>query len=149
LSLDYTDSQSKFIPPKENDKVKIRGLAHADLSLTGGPLLPKEIDEQLIFVLKNQAYKVFKTLFFSPSQSDLPGEIPWIDFLYTMSAARFSPEKLYGLVWQFTPSKMDVERSILFHEPHPVAKIPFQNARCIGRRLSRAYGWHGGMFALE
>ena len=106
-------------------------------------------DEQPVFRLKSRALKVFKALFYNPSQSDLPGEIQWWDFLFAMAATGFAPEKLYGSVWQFTPSGLDVERSIQFHEPHPVGKIPFRNARRIGRRLSRAYGWHGAMFALE
>jgi hypothetical protein len=49
----------------------------------------------------------------------------------------------------FQPSGLDVERSIQFHEPHPAGKIPFRVARRIGRRLERAYGWVGGMFALR
>jgi hypothetical protein len=106
-------------------------------------------DTQCTIKLKNRALKVFKTLFYNPSQSDLPGEISWADFLYAMAATGFAPEKLYGSIWQFTPSKLDVERSIQFHEPHPVGKIPFRTARRIGRRLSRAYGWHGAMFVLE
>jgi hypothetical protein len=65
-----------------------------------------------------------------------------------MGTTAFTVEKLYGSVWQFTPRNLDVERSIQFHEPHPIAKIPFLVARRIGRRLNRAYGWHGQMFAL-
>ncbi|PLN84620.1 hypothetical protein BDW42DRAFT_162360 [Aspergillus taichungensis] len=65
-----------------------------------------------------------------------------------MSGTAFSVQKLYGSVWQFTPRNLIVERSILFHEPNFMAKIPYQYARQIGRRLFRAYGWHGGMFGL-
>jgi hypothetical protein len=102
-----------------------------------------------IMRVDKRAFKVFSTLFRQPSQSDHPGETPWTDFLHAMASTGFGPEKLYGSVWQFTPTKLDVERSIQFHEPHPHAKIPFRNARRIGRRLNRAYGWHGGMFVLE
>lgn len=65
-----------------------------------------------------------------------------------MSSTGFAIEKLYGSVWQFTPSDLDVERSIQFHEPHPSGKIPFRMARRYGRRLFRAYGRHAGMFKL-
>lgn len=55
-----------------------------------------------------------------------------------MVATGFSPERLYGSVWQFHPRDLDVERSIQFHEPHPHGNIPFRVARRIGRRLNRA-----------
>ncbi|KAG4270342.1 hypothetical protein FPRO04_11501 [Fusarium proliferatum] len=44
---------------------------------------------------------------------------------------------------QATPTKLDVERGIHFHEPHPMGKTPFETVRRHGRRLTRAYGWHG------
>jgi len=152
LSLEPTESPSKFVQAEPRNKLKTRGSTHESLELTE-ELLPEapipKSDKQPVFVLKSRAYKVFKTLFFNPSQTDLPGEISWTDFLFAMASTGFSPEKLYGSVWQFTPSILDVERSISFHEPHPGGKIPFQNARRMGRRLARAYGWHGGMFVPE
>jgi hypothetical protein len=42
-----------------------------------------------------------------------------------MTSTGFRAEKLYGSVWHFQPSQLDVERIFLFHEPHPVGKIPF------------------------
>lgn len=66
-----------------------------------------------------------------------------------MGATGFAPQKPYGCIWQFTPTKLDVERSIQFHEPHPNVKIRFAVARRMGRRLTRAYGWNSSMFDLE
>ncbi|KLJ11943.1 hypothetical protein EMPG_12908 [Blastomyces silverae] len=110
---------------------------------------PRHIpDTQPTFRISKRALKVFSTLFHDPSGEDQPGEIPWSDFLHAMVSTGFGPAKLYGSVWQFTPAKLDVSRSIQFHEPHPRSKIPFRVARRFGRRLNRAYGWHAGMFAL-
>lgn len=61
-----------------------------------------------------------------------------------MSSTGFAIEKLYGSVWQFTPSDLDVERSIQFHEPHPSGKIPFRMAR---RSVDGCSGLTGGMQA--
>lgn len=105
-------------------------------------------DQQPIFALDARALKVFRTLFFTPSISSTPGEVPWTDFLHAMVATGFAPEKLYGSVWNFRPSGLDVERSIQFHEPHPSGKIPYRVCRQHGRRLNKAYGWHGAMFEL-
>jgi hypothetical protein len=95
---------------------------------------------------------VFKTLFFTPSVTSTPGEVAWSDFLYAMVSMGFVPEKLYGSVWQFSPDpdKLDVDRSIQFHEPHGAnTKILYRIARRHGRRLNRAYGWDGSSFILE
>jgi len=151
LRLQSPEVFSKFVPAQEKIKSKTRGSAIEKSTIANGIAIPppQTEDKQPVYILKSRAFKVFRTLFFNPSQSDLPGEVAWADFLYAMSETGFAPEKLYGSVWQFTPAKLDVERSIQFHEPHPAGKIPFRNARRIGRRLNRAYGWHGGTFAVE
>ncbi|GIJ99507.1 hypothetical protein Aspvir_001639 [Aspergillus viridinutans] len=134
-------------PPKK--KVKSQGKPSVS-DKTVERELPAEnwYDVQPTFKVDKRSLKVFSTLFFQPSQTAQPGEIPWNDFLHAMDTTAFTVEKLYGSVWQFTPRNLDVERSIQFHEPHPIAKIPFRVARRIGRRLNRAYGWHGQMFTL-
>lgn len=109
---------------------------------------PNPHDPQPTISVNARALKVFRTLFFNPSPTATPGEVSWTDFLYAMTSTGFSAEKLYGSVWQFRPTQLDVDRSIQFHEPHPHGKIPFQVARRHGRRLNRAYGWFGGMFKL-
>ncbi|KAF9344212.1 hypothetical protein BGX26_004648 [Mortierella sp. AD094] len=133
-------------------KVKTRGVALTTPSLVE-PLHPTgtqhPVDTQPTFIVDKRALKVFSNLFYKPSSSAQPGEIPWNDFLHAMSVTGFAMEKLYGSVWHFTPSNLDVKRSIQFHEPHPVGKIPFTTARRFGRRLFRAYGWHGDMFKQE
>jgi hypothetical protein len=106
------------------------------------------IDPQPHFKVDQRALKVFRTLFFTPSLGSTPGEISWTDFLHALRRVGFVGEKLYGSAWQFTPTALDVERSIQFHEPHPSGKIPFRTARRHGRRLTRNYGWCGGMFSL-
>lgn len=131
-------------------KIKTRGVsrsqpAHADSEQSEHT----EPDAQRRIVVGKRAFKVFSTLFHLPSQSDQPGEIPWLDFVQAMSSTGFVPEKLGGSVWQFTPTELDLERSISFHEPHPHHKIPFLVARRFGRRLNRAYGWTGATFARE
>ncbi|KAF4979917.1 hypothetical protein FZEAL_3972 [Fusarium zealandicum] len=106
-------------------------------------------DPQPKFPVDARSLKVFRTMFFNPEVTSTPGSIPWNDFLHAMASTGFQIEKLYGSVWQFSPTKLDVERGIHFHEPHPKGRIPFEIARRHGRRLTRAYGWFGGMFVLK
>jgi len=134
-------------------KIKTRNLSvQAQSLIDQQPALarPNQVpDTQPVFKLGKRSMKVFSILFYKPSFHSQPGEVQWNDFLHAMRETGFSIEKLYGSVWQFKPSTLDVERSIQFHEPHPISKIPFRTARRFGRRLSRAYGWHLDMFILD
>jgi hypothetical protein len=93
-----------------------------------------------------------KTIFFTPSISATPGEIKWIDFLHAMVWVGFAPEQLYGSVWHFTPTRLEMEQSISFHEPHKEGKATGKIACCVarrmGRRLTQKYGWDGSSFTL-
>ncbi|KAJ8119200.1 hypothetical protein ONZ43_g3808 [Nemania bipapillata] len=133
-------------------KIKRRGMPGAEstsenerASIPPGSLA----DDQPTFQVDARALKVFRTVFFDPAANTSAGEVAWRDFLHAMDSTGFAAQKLYGSVWHFQPTTLDVERSIQFHEPHPRSKIPFLVARRHGRRLNRAYGWHGTMFVLK
>lgn len=96
-----------------------------------------------------RALETFNILFFRPSRSAQPGEVPWSDFLHAMASAGFAFAKLDGSVWHFRPSSSSAGHNIQFHEPHPAKAIRFRTARRIGRRLNRAFGWTGEMFRLR
>lgn len=151
----WNDSDEKeYNTSKSKQKRKTKGTAD-NSDVPNKSFVPEEhvkkqpTDKQPTFRVDKATFKVFNTLFFRPGISSLPGEIPWVEFLRAMIVTGFAVQKLYGSIWQFTPTKLDVERSIQFHEPHPLAKIRFPVARRIGRRLTRAYGWHSGMFELK
>ncbi|KAI2623081.1 hypothetical protein GGR54DRAFT_596535 [Hypoxylon sp. NC1633] len=88
---------------------------------------------------------------FIPSAPPQPGKVHWDDFLYAMRRMRFTSQKLQGSAWRFERGETatDVKHSILFHEPHPRNKLSLFQARSIGRRLQRLYGWDGNMFTLQ
>ncbi len=136
-------------------KVKTRGVAELSDSADGAEetsglrRAANTMDNQPVFQVDARALKVFRIVFFNPNVHTTPGEVAWTDFLHAMSSTGFTAQKLYGSVWHFQPTTLDVERSIQFHEPHPRARIPFLDARRHGRRLNRAYGWIGSMFVLK
>lgn len=132
-------------------KVKTRGTADTSLSSSSDNASEDNVqsDPQPIFQVDARALKVVRTIFHDPSAAAAQGEVPWQDFLHTLTSVGFAAEKLYGSVWQFRPVSLDADRSIQFHEPHPRGKIPFRVARRHGRRLARAYGWSAGTFVLK
>ncbi|OJJ95933.1 hypothetical protein ASPACDRAFT_35201 [Aspergillus aculeatus ATCC 16872] len=132
-------------------KVKTRGTARSASTQDHGAealLEPIGAETQPAFSVDARSLKVFRSLFHDPELTSTPGEVRWNDFLHAMKSIGFAGIQLYGSVWQFEPTVFDLERSIQFHEPHPSGKMPYTMARRIGRRLNRAYGWHGGMFVL-
>ncbi|KAL7805289.1 hypothetical protein V8C44DRAFT_352215 [Trichoderma aethiopicum] len=133
-------------------KVKTRGPAdrQTEPSHSDEPTHHEEVETSKPCIsVDSRAFKVFRTLFFNSDITSTPGEVPWNDFVHALTSVGFAAQKLYGSVWQFSPSGLDVEASIQFHEPHPRGKIPFMTARRHGRRLARNYGWAGDMFVLN
>ncbi|KAH7395518.1 hypothetical protein BKA64DRAFT_723829 [Cadophora sp. MPI-SDFR-AT-0126] len=141
LSRASAEPEPKFTAPEQKTKPKTRGIVQDCPSIQNKDLATKSeagTDPPLSFKLKPRSFKVFRAFFHNPAISNLQGEIPWSDFLFAMSEIGFAPEKLYGSVWQLSPRCLDIQRSIQFHEPHPVGKIPFRMARWMERRLNRA-----------
>jgi len=99
-----------------------------------------------VFRVDKDSFVVFKALFYSPNDGELPRSIRWNDVVNALTKVGFAAEKLHGSAWQFTPKKIKLDRGIQFHEPHPDDEVPLWLARRYGRRLARAYGWEGSMF---
>lgn len=134
-------------------KVKTHGLATPTPRETSSDVPDKtaKVDNGKRFTINKRASKVFGLLFYDPDEHHHAGEILWTDFLYAMSALDFSFEKLYGSSWQFTPPVAEgmKQQPIQFHDPHPQPKLRIWEAKRIGRRLHKTYGWHGKMFVCK
>ncbi|RAH64209.1 uncharacterized protein BO66DRAFT_465035 [Aspergillus aculeatinus CBS 121060] len=132
------EDNSTAQPPKI--KVKTRGTARPVSTQeehdAEAPPEPIGAEIQPKFAVDARSLKVFRGLFHDPEVTSTPGEMRWTDFLHAISSIGFASIKLYGSV------------CIQFHEPHPHGKLSYTAARRIGRRLTRAYGWHGDMFVL-
>jgi hypothetical protein len=154
IFLEHPESRQEASASNAQPKVKAKTKGVPSEVRDDNVATPEDVgsmshDTQPTFSVDARALKVFRTLFFNPEVTSTPGSVPWNDFLHAMVSTGFAAEKLYGSVWQFSPTRLDVERGIHFHEPHPSGKIPFEVARQHGRRLARAYGWFGGMFVLK
>ncbi|KAK7948300.1 uncharacterized protein PG986_009186 [Apiospora aurea] len=151
------DRPRRFKPVEKKTKTKTRGLAMKESETAKEE--PKEGNNEgkaeelpafLTARVDSRSADVFDVLFHRTGASHA-GQVKWTEFLHAMTHVGFRAEKLYGSVWQFSPSAaagadMEVARSIHFHEPHPSSRIPFNRARAMGRRLTRRYGWTGGAF---
>ena len=145
LYSESTGSQETVVTPKQ--KIKTRGVPVESPPQGSGISHQADMtqEDQKIAVSK-RAMKTFSTLFFDDSHEAPPGELQWTEFLHAMASAGFTNQKLNGSAWIFEPANDNFRRSIIFHEPHPVAKIRYRIARMFGRRLNRAYGWTAETF---
>jgi hypothetical protein len=114
--LSADNLQSRFKSPQRRNKVKTCGLipksSSDDAEIPQG--IPQRLipDQQPRIVVGRRDSKVLSTLFYVPNQTDRPGDISWSDFLHAMASTSFQIEQLYGSVWQFTLTRLDVENSI-------------------------------------
>ncbi|CAG1973305.1 unnamed protein product [Fusarium graminearum] len=122
-NLFFNDSEQatrKFdrgVQPKA--KTKTKGDPRIEDKISTMTLEPEVTEPQQRFPVDSRALKVFRTIFFNPEVTSTPGSVVWNDFLYAMASVGFQIEKLYGSVWQFTPTKLDVERDFKFDEDLP------------------------------
>jgi len=94
-----------------NQKPKTKGIAkpNAEIEQTTPEAPGERPGKQPVFKVDKNILKVFNTLFYTPKQSDTPREIPWVEFLHAMTVTGFASQQLYGSIWQFTPTKLDVD----------------------------------------
>ncbi|POS75154.1 hypothetical protein DHEL01_v206455 [Diaporthe helianthi] len=109
-----TESSKPVLHSQTSKKVKTHGTPNATSSQDEeqGNQADTISDQQPTFEVDARAFKTFRTLFHNPNVTSTPGEVPWADFLHALASTGFVAEKLYGSVWQFRPTRLDVERSI-------------------------------------
>ncbi|KAG8528670.1 uncharacterized protein KY384_006357 [Bacidia gigantensis] len=96
--------------------------------------------------LNKRGLQAFATLFYIQHGESLARELRWTEFLFAMTAAGFSNQKLYGSAWLFERNEGNPRKSIIFHEPHKDPKIPRNICRRMAGRLERAFGWTRNVF---
>lgn len=156
-----TKSEISSSTPKT--KIKTRGVPASPVVPEAPPVEAAQ-DEDVpapptkTIEVSKRSFRALDALIPAPtSTSHQRAEIAWNELLSALDEIGFQAEKLYGSVWVFKPRedgkcKVDVSRSISFHEPKEVRKghkIPTNMVRTFGRRLKHAYGWEGGMFVCE
>lgn len=107
--------------PKSSSKQKPRGVGAPNPPPSSSTTPPDgpATDPQPTFEVDAGALKDFRTVFYTLLSGSNPGEVPGADFVHAMVSTGFKREQLYGSIWQISPMRLDVERSIQFHERHP------------------------------
>ncbi|KAK4149724.1 hypothetical protein C8A00DRAFT_18631 [Chaetomidium leptoderma] len=141
---------------EKKEKVKTRGTADPSRAEEGQE---KDEDEEpapppeATFRVSGRVMNIVHVLFPHPSEHNHPGEVLWSEFVHAMAAIGFATTRLFGSAWAFTPTGEEITllsaQSIAIHMPHPGAKLRFEAARRIGRRLTRIYRLDASSFEKD
>jgi hypothetical protein len=93
---EQTVRKSPSHPTKEKTKTRKSGNPKIPASDAEAVIPAAEGQVEPLFALNARAFKVFKTVFFTPSTTSMPGELSWTDFLYAMVSLGFVPGRGMG-----------------------------------------------------
>ena len=100
--------------------------------------------------IKQQSYNIINGMFNS-SPDAVNKLVDWDAFVTAMADAGFAARQSSGSAVIFEPE--DVKRGwfakIVFHRPHPVAKIDSIMLRSMGKRMEKWFGWSAETFVVQ
>lgn len=98
--------------------------------------------------VRQQSYIILRGMFSSEPSTKM---IEWDTFINAMSEAGFSAKHSSGSAVNFEVDdwKRGWVGKIVFHKPHPLAKIDPIMLRSMGRRMARWFGWNRNTFAVK
>lgn len=142
-----------LITTKESTKLKRRPetssvstekdrLLGAEPELELAPLQPVSV--------RQQTYNILCGMFLSNPGSSTK-MIDWDAFVTAMAEAGFSAQHSSGSAMNFEVDNLERgwAGKIVFHKPHPVAKIDPVMLRSMGRRMNRWFGWEKNTFVVK
>ncbi|KAF7858867.1 hypothetical protein EAF04_008909 [Stromatinia cepivora] len=101
--------------------------------------------------LKTRTLEILSHMYPSNTEASSCKNIEWDLFVHAMSDMGFVARNKGGSAVGF--ESVDGEGTgngkIIFHRPHPVAKIDALMLRCMGRRMMRRFGWGRGFWGFS
>ena len=115
--------------------------AHAET-----PDLEPESHEAMgaIIPVTRRAFDVFALMF--PSKEEASRTVDWDSFVHAMADVGFTARNNGGSAILFERNSHSAGK-IVFHKPHPVAKIDPIMLRSMGKRMTKWFGWSRELFA--
>lgn len=98
-----------------------------------------------IISVTKRAFDVFALMF--PCKEDASRSVDWDSFVYAMMDVGFTARNNGGSAVLFERNSQ-LGGKIVFHKPHPIAKIDPVMLRSMGKRMAKWFGWSRELFAL-
>ncbi|MCJ1382619.1 hypothetical protein MMC17_005732 [Xylographa soralifera] len=103
-----------------------------------------------MILVKKRTYDIL-TEMYSANCEETAKTVDWDSFELAMADVGFSARNNGGSAVSFEKNDgLDARQNgrIVFHKPHPVAKIDPVMLYCMGRRMGKWFGWSRGSFAV-
>ncbi|KAF7892014.1 hypothetical protein EAF00_008316 [Botryotinia globosa] len=168
-----TEDSTSTLPTQIKAKDKTRPSTSIQPSPTNPQELANHLASTIIFLspppkilVTKRAYEMLSHMYPCTSEDASTKSIEWDLFVHSMSDMGFCARNKGGSAVGFerefeglgegnageaNGERIFANRSgkIIFHRPHPVAKIDPVMLRCMGRRMTRRFGWGRGVFGLR
>ena len=93
-----------------------------------------------------RASEVFALMF--PCKEDVSKSVNWDSFVHAMTDVGFIPRNNGGSAVLFERNE-ELGGKIVFHKPHPIAKIDPIALRSMGKRMTKWFGWSRELLGLD
>jgi hypothetical protein len=136
-----SDTETLQPVPQKKDKQKTRGVPAA-ASETPAAEPPPAAEPCPTLAVQESHLMIFRGMYPAPGDRPGGGDIDWKKFVAAMADAGFTATQSSGSAVVFSNG----EGRIVFHKPHPVAKINPVMLAVFGRRMTRQYHWQRQTF---
>jgi predicted RNA binding protein YcfA (HicA-like mRNA interferase family) len=109
-------------------------------------LATKNVELVNMIKVSPQSQRVFVSMFPSQSEEHVAKPLEWTKFVEAMRDAGFAAAHSGGSAMVFTK---DGQGRIVFHKPHPVAKIDQTMLQSWGRRMQKWFHWGRETFVKD
>ncbi|MCJ1250205.1 hypothetical protein MMC30_007431 [Trapelia coarctata] len=156
LQREWGTSSTESAVPVSKPKVKTRlsqqpGAIEEIENGVAGLTLNSDEESSPVIAATKRAVDVF-TLMYPATAEEAAKSVEWDSFVYAMSDVGFAARNGGGSVVIFENESLVKEGQsgkIIFHKPHPVAKIDPVMLHSMGKRMAKWFGWTRERFALE
>jgi hypothetical protein len=138
-------TKSKTRPAGQAEIIEEIERGVADITVDPSQEVPPKIP------VKKRAFDVL-TLMFPATAQEAGKTVEWDNFVHAMADMGFSATNNGGSAVLFENGNLvggrDTRSKIVFHKPHPVAKIDPIMLHSMGKRMAKRFGWHRELFVL-
>lgn len=118
---------------------------HTDAEAPGVDPEAHQATGTMISVTK-RASEVFALMF--PCKEETSRSVNWDSFVHAMTDVGFTTRNNGGSAVLFERN-LELGGKIVFHKPHPIAKIDPVTLRSMGKRMARWFGWSRELLGLD
>jgi hypothetical protein len=135
-----------ILPTRPKEKIKSRPDGITTMTVLPENLESNDVDESTptpTLLVKSETIRVLSRMFPSTTEEYAAKLLDWKSFVVAMEDAGLLASQCGGSAVTFAKEGMG---RIVFHRPHPVAKVDQTMLQCWGKRMRKWFGWERETF---